>query len=421
MLTNTYLPHVGGVARSVAAFTEEYRKRGHRVMIVAPEFAERIPDEKNVIRIHAIQNFNGSDFSVALPFSGHLSDQLNDFRPDIVHAHHPFLLGMTALRVARARQLPLVFTHHTLYERYTHYVPADSPALKRFVIELATRYANLASLVFAPSRSIAALLRERGVETPIAEVPTGVKLEDYSGGDGARARRDQGIPESAFLVGHLGRLAEEKNLEFLAAAVADFMQRNVRAHFLLVGSGPMAERLRRLFSSRGLADRLHMPGTLQGEAQRDAYTAMDAFVFASTSETQGMVLTEAMAAGTPVIALDANGAREVVRDGTNGRLLIRENGSDFVAALQWLLDLPEHQRAKLHREARATAESFSMESCAGRALQLYKPLLGQPWSLDDSLYAQWQRLRNTIGAQWEILEGVTGAAGAAFSHPPHRT
>lgn len=420
MLTNTYLPHVGGVARSVAAFTEEYRKRGHRVMVVAPEFAQCIPGERGVIRIHAIQNFNGSDFSVALPFSGHLSDRLNEFRPDIVHAHHPFLLGMTALRIARARQLPLVFTHHTLYERYTHYVPADSEALKRFVIELATRYANLASLVFAPSHSIARLLRQRGVETPIAEVPTGVKLQDYSGGDGARARRELGIPASAFVAGHLGRLAEEKNLEFLATATADFMQRNPRAHFLVVGSGPMEKRLRRLFDSRGLGNRLHMPGTLQGESQRDAYTAMDVFVFASTSETQGMVLTEAMATGTPVIALDANGTREVVRDGINGRLLMRQSHSEFAAALQWLLELPTRRQRELRDEALATAEQFSMENCSERALQLYEPLLGQPWSLDDSLYAQWQRMRNTIGAQWEILEGVTGAAGAAFSHPPHK-
>ncbi|WP_308367211.1 MULTISPECIES: glycosyltransferase [unclassified Microbulbifer] len=420
MLTNTYLPHVGGVARSVAAFSEEYRKRGHEVLIVAPEFpqtdSETDGDEKDVVRISAIQNFNGSDFSVALPFSGHLSEKLNEFRPDIVHSHHPFLLGMTALRIARSRQLPLVFTHHTLYERYTHYVPADSQALKRFVIELATRYANLASLVFAPSLSIAKLLHERGVKTSIAEVPTGVQLENFRGGDGARARARFGIPESALLLGHLGRLAPEKNLEFLAGAVAEFMQENTIAHFLIVGSGPTTEQLTGQFAARGLADRLHMPGTLQGEAQRDAYAAMDAFVFASTSETQGMVLTEAMAAGVPVIALDANGTREVVRDGENGRLLPRQHSGDFVDALQWLRDLPLSERRKLHEQALRTAEDFSMESCAERALQLYRPLLEHPWSLDDSLYAQWMRLRNLIGAQWEIIEGVTGAAGAAFTH-----
>ncbi|WP_346836469.1 glycosyltransferase [Microbulbifer sp. SAOS-129_SWC] len=420
MLTNTYLPHVGGVARSVAAFAQAYRERGHRVLIVAPEFSQPPDNDSDVVRIHAIQNFNGSDFSVALPFSGHLSETLNDFRPDLIHAHHPFLLGMTALRIARARQLPLVFTHHTLYERYTHYVPADSQALKRFVIELATRYANLASLVFAPSQSIAELLRQRGVKTPIAEVPTGVKLADYRGGDSAAARRELGIPVNALLLGHLGRLAAEKNLEFLAGAVAEFMQRDPQVHFLLVGSGPLAETLRQLFDARGLGERLHMPGTLQGTKQRDAYAAMDAFVFASTSETQGMVLTEAMAAGTPVIALDANGTREVVRDGVNGRLIQREDAAELIAALEWLRDLPPERRKQLSQEASTTAETFSMDNCADRALSLYQPLLEQPWSLDDSLYAQWQRLCNVIGAQWEILEGVTGAAGAALSQPPQR-
>lgn len=216
MLTNTYLPHVGGVAHSVAAFSEEYRRRGHNVLIVAPEFPEKIAGEKNVVRIHAIQNFNGSDFSVALPFSPDLSDRLDQFKPDIVHAHHPFLLGMTALRVARQRELPLVFTHHTLYEHYTHYVPADSQVLKRFVVELATRYANLASLVLAPSHSIVKLLRERGVQTPIAEVPTGVQLEDYNNGDGSKVRRRLDIPESAFVVGHLGRFGQEKTCAFSA-------------------------------------------------------------------------------------------------------------------------------------------------------------------------------------------------------------
>ncbi|MCX2782458.1 glycosyltransferase [Microbulbifer thermotolerans] len=420
MLTNTYLPHVGGVARSVAAFSEEYRKRGHRVLVVAPEFPEKIKGEQDVIRIHALQNFNGSDFSVALPFSGHLRERLEAFRPDIVHAHHPFLLGMTALRISRAWELPLVFTHHTLYERYTHYVPADSQALKRFVIELATRYANLASLVFAPSASIAALLRRRGVKTAIAEVPTGVQRQHFIAGNGNKAREKYQIPQSAFVLGHLGRLAPEKNLTFLSAVVAEFMQNNPHVHFLLVGDGPMAKEIKDLFASRGLSARLHMPGTLQGALQSDAYAAMDGFIFTSTSETQGMVLSEAMASGVPVIALDANGTREVVRDGINGRLLSRENRGDFIAALQWLCEQTPQQRHKLKQEALRTAENFSMENCATRALALYEPLLKHNWPLDDSLYAQWHRLRNLIGAQWEILEGVTGAAGAAFQHTPPR-
>nr|WP_010130774.1 glycosyltransferase [Microbulbifer agarilyticus] len=416
MLTNTYLPHVGGVARSVAAFCREYRRQGHKVLVVAPDFPEKIENEMDVVRIPAIQNFNGSDFSVALPLSGELSERLDFFEPDLVHSHHPFLLGMTALRIARGRELPLVFTHHTLYERYTHYVPADSEALKRFVIELATRYSNLASMVFAPSESVAELLRARGVKSPVGVVPTGVQLEDYRDGDGARARAQYQIPQDAFVIGHLGRLAEEKNLEFLSETVAEFMHRNANSHFMVVGSGPLKTRVAEIFAEQGLSDRLHLTGILQGDAQRDAYSAMDVFGFTSTSETQGMVLTEAMAAGTPVVALDASGVREVVDDRFNGRLILQHCQRELLAGLQWVFDLEPSERDKLREAALETAERFSMENCARAALSHYQSLVHQHWPLDDSLYAQWMRLRNTIGAQWEILEGVTGAATAALEN-----
>ena len=179
MVTNTFAPHVGGVARSVTAFTEEYRRRGHRVVVVAPEFAGMPEHEDDVIRVQALQNFNGSDFSVVLKPPLHLARAMEDFSPDIIHAHHPFLLGSTALRLARSFSTPLVFTHHTLYERYTHYVPGDSAALKRFVTRLSTNYANLCARVFAPSDSTARTLRERQVHVPMTVVPTGVRLTDF--------------------------------------------------------------------------------------------------------------------------------------------------------------------------------------------------------------------------------------------------
>ncbi len=138
MMTNTYLPHTGGVARSVAWFSEEYRRQGHRVLVVAPTFPHAPAEEPDVIRLPAIQNFNGSDFSVRLPAPGLLVGALDRFEPEIVHSHHPFLTGDTALRVASSRNLPLVFTHHTMYEHYTHYVPGDSPPLRRLSERLAT-------------------------------------------------------------------------------------------------------------------------------------------------------------------------------------------------------------------------------------------------------------------------------------------
>jgi len=184
MFTNTYLPHVGGVARSVDFFAKDLRKLGHRVLVVAPTFPTDmgpVEDNDRVLRVPAVQNFNGSDFSVTIPAPFIVSQRIENFKPDILHSHHPFLMGDTALRIARRRDLPLVFTHHTLYERYTHYVPLDSKALQDFVINLSTRYANFCDRVVAPSSSIARLIRRRGVQRPIEEIPTGVDADFFAG------------------------------------------------------------------------------------------------------------------------------------------------------------------------------------------------------------------------------------------------
>ena len=421
MLSNTYAPHVGGVARSIAAFARQYRELGHQVLVVAPEFDQQQSDEKDVVRIPAIQNFNGSDFSVALPVSGLLSDTLDAFQPDIVHAHHPFLLGMTALRIARYRQLPLVFTHHTLYEQYTHYVPGDSPVLRRFAIQLVTRYANLADRVFAPSESIASLLLERGVRTPINVVPTGVELPLFCQGDGAAFRRKVGIPENAFVVGHIGRLAPEKNLQFLARSIACFISARFPSkpsansppeiHCLVVGTGPAEADIRAMFAQAGLTARLHLDGIQTKQTLADAYHAMDVFAFASKSETQGMVITEAMAAGKPVVALDASGVREVVKDRVNGRLLLEENADTFSAALQWVAEQTTDQALALAQAARETAERYSMPNTANRALDCYQELLKRNATSHDQEDDLLMRLLDLIKAEWNIIEGVAGAAG----------
>lgn len=414
IFTNTFTPHVGGVARSVEAFTEEYRKRGHRVLVVAPEFPDMPQDEVDVVRISAIQNFNASDFSVVLPIHPALSETIDAFRPDIVHSQHPFLLGMTAVRIARHRGLPLVFTHHTLYEQYTHYVPGDSPALKRFAIELATRYANLTDQVFAPSESIRDLLQQRGVTTPIAVVPTGVRLENFAHGDGPAFRRQMGIPEDAFVVGHLGRLAPEKNLEFLAQAVADFVGSHPHAHFLVIGSGPSETAMREVFARAGLEARLHVAGILQQQELADALHAMNVFAFASTSETQGMVLSEAMAAALPVVALDAPGAREVVRDRHNGRLLQDATPAAFSTALQWVAGLPAESLRDLKQAARDTAEAFSMARSADKALACYEALKSGTAADSGEDESAWEEVMTAIKTEWDILKSVAGAGDAAL-------
>jgi glycosyltransferase involved in cell wall biosynthesis len=307
-----------------------------------------------------------------------------------------------------------------MYEQYTHYVPGDSEALKRFVVDLATRYANLCDRVVAPSESIAAVLHRRGVTAPVSVIPTGVRLERFEHGDGFGFRAAMGIPPAAFLVGHLGRLAPEKNLEFLAEAVAAFLDGEPRAHFLIVGRGPSEQPVRDVFARHGLTDRLHLAGILDEPRLAGCYQAMDVFAFASKSETQGMVLTEAMAAGVPVVALDAPGAREVVSDGRNGRLLeSAATVAEFRAGLEWVAGLSDDGRRRLERGATETAADFSMTRCADKALALYRELRHGAFVGRRDEYKSWAAVRRLIATEWDLLKGTATAAGAALHlHEP---
>jgi 1,2-diacylglycerol 3-alpha-glucosyltransferase len=390
----------------VSTFAEQYQRLGHNVLVVAPTFSGRTLSrraEAIVERVAAIQNFNGSDFSVRLPLAAALSERLDAYEADIVHAHHPFLLGDTALRFAANRNVPVIFTHHTRYEDYTHYVPFDSPALKQAAINLSTEFANLCDGVIAPSASIARMIKRRGVFAPVKVVPTGVNVEAFAQGDGAKCRTRLGIPPSAFVVGHVGRLAPEKNLRYLAEAVAEFLRRDPEARFLIVGAGPSKGELRHVFSEHGVTRQLIVAGQLTGRPLHDAYRAMDVFAFTSLSETQGMVVTEAMAAGLPVVALRATGVREVVHTGQNGTLLPPSTRTaDFATQLALLKSA--RVRARLAAGARATAGNLSRQHCAEQALEFYervRRLTRRERLITDR--SAWGTVLHRLGVEWEIM------------------
>ncbi len=429
MITNTYLPMVGGVAKSVDRFTRAYRNSGHAVLVVAPTFDGANDSETDVVRVPAIQRFNGSDFSVALPVPGFLKRALDEFKPDIIHSHHPFLLGDVALRQAASRQLPLVFTHHTMYEHYTHYVPGDADVLQALAREMCAVYAGRCDHVIAPSTSVKEVLREHEVETPISVIPTGVDIDRFASGDGLSFRQEHEIPNDAFLVGHLGRLAPEKNLRFLADSVIRFLHDPRDAHFLVVGDGPEKDVIANMATKAGVEERVHMPGKRDGQALVDAYHAMDVFAFASKSETQGMVLVEAMATGTPVVALDAFGVRDVLRDRENGVLVHNEYATTFVEGLQWIASRNGGQRKALSNAARDTAAQFTSDSCAAKALDVYATAIQQTRREHPEDFPQWTGLLKAMEEQWKLWSDRISAASEAiqkggaeggFSKPPRQ-
>lgn len=374
MMTNTYFPIVGGLEQSVYSFSEGLRSLGHEVLIVTPAFEGMPEEEPGVIRIPAFQKFSGTIFSVNLPVSGLLTRLMKEFSPDIIHSHCPFFMGDFALRLSRQHAIPLVFTYHTMFEQYVHDWPVQNEGVKRFMVKLAAGYANLVDRVIVPCKSVQDILLKRGVKTPMEVVPTGVDLERFSKGDWKTFRERNQIPPDALVIGHAGRLAPEKNLEFLANCLIECLKRNPKAHVLIVGQGPSERMIKDAFKRAGLEKRLHLTGVLHYQHLVDAYFAMDVFAFASLSETQGIVLIEAMAAGLPVVALDAPGVREVVEEHRNGRLLNEMDLQSFVDALLWVLSRSREELSTMKQAARVTAAKYPVNSAAKHMSDVYEKL-----------------------------------------------
>ena len=264
--------------------------------------------------------------------------------------------------------------------------------------------------------AVASILRRRGVRVPIHVVPTGVRLEEFATGSGAGFRAIMGIPHKAFLVGHVGRLAPEKNLGFLARALERFLGEISSAHAIIAGVGPSLESLRRALGQRP-GTHVHFAGVLHGPFLTSAYKAMDAFAFASLSETQGMVLLEAMAAGVPVVALAAPGTDEVVRDSENGRLLAHGDEAAFADALRAIADQPRAALEALSRQARATADVYSLARTAETALAAYDGLLTLSRPPKGDAQEAWQRTIRMLRSEWDLLAGMADAALARDDNP----
>ncbi|MDQ8204327.1 glycosyltransferase [Pelagicoccus sp. SDUM812003] len=413
MFTNTYLPHVGGVARSVSSCVKAYRELGHETLVFTPEFEEGSPEDEGVVYLPAITNFNNSGFSVRLPSPLTISDQLDAFEPDVIHSHHPFLLGDAALRVAYAREIPLVFTHHTLYERYTDYLPFHGEFAQKAAATLATEYANACDMVFAPSESLANLIVRRGVKTPVTTQPTGVDIERFAGGDGHAFRREHGIGRNRFLIGHVGRLAHEKNLDYLCDAVSAFLKSAPEATLAMVGGGDQEDSLRARFEEHGVTEQALMVGKLQGEALMNAYAAFDVFAFSSQSETQGLVLVEAMASGSPVVALDGPGVRDVLFHEENGLLLQGDAAPErFTEGLARLMKDRDFL-ANCGQRAAEVARGYELKILAKRALDRYGELIrSERHERRDGLLENFESFAAALEAEWELLKARASAAVA---------
>ncbi|HEY4441352.1 MAG TPA: glycosyltransferase [Candidatus Elarobacter sp.] len=357
--TECYKPIVNGVVASIDALRDGLVAHGTGVTTIAPRFPHFVDDARDVVRIPSLPLPTPTAYRLCVPYlSGDDRRRLRGV--DVVHAHSPFVTGWMAAQYARRNRLPLVFTYHTRLDAYAHYAPFDRSTAERAMVTLTRRYANAADAVVVPTSAMETRLRELGVRAPIAVVPSAIDVEQFAGGRrSALVRAWLGANDDAPLALVVSRLGVEKNLELAIEALA----RRDDLLLAVVGEGPhrpaLEERARRI----GVAGRVRFVGSLDRDRLPDVYASADAFLFPSTTETQGLVLAEALAAGLPVVAAESAASRDVL--GVAGRIVPADPAA-VAAALADAIAFGRDQSA-----VRLAYSRFTVEMQTRRMLELY--------------------------------------------------
>jgi len=371
--TNYYHPVVNGVVRSVASFRENLMKHGHNVFIFAQSDPNYKDTEPFIFRYPSLSLPLG-EISTALPVSPFVDQLLPMLKLDVIHTHHPILLGQTAARKAAELDLPLVFTFHTQYWEYTHYIPFPQEAVQEFLKNAVHRwlreFMQKCQHIIIPSKSMREILvRDYGLHERYSVIPTGTNLEPFLNADGKSLRAEKGWQEETVLIS-VGRLAPEKNWDTLLRAFAKAHEKHPKIRLVLIGDGNARQSLEALSSEFGIADRVTFTGALPFEEIPRYLKAADVFAFASVTETQGLVTIEAMAAGLPVVAVDGPGTRDIVEHSKQGFLV--ENDADALAkGINKLLS--DSQRVKrFSNNALKKAKTFDVNELGKQMISVYE-------------------------------------------------
>jgi glycosyltransferase involved in cell wall biosynthesis len=371
LFTNNYLPFRGGVTTSVETLRRGLEARGHEAWVFAPRFPGTADADPRIVRYPSLPAATYPEFALAVPWSREVVRRVRAERFDVFHAHHPFLLGPAARRFARREGRPLVFTYHTRYDKYAHYVPLPRFLVEAAAVGLSTRFAVSADAVLAPSALIRDELGARGVRAHVAVVPTGVDLTHFAPGDSLAARRRLGLAADDRVLLYVGRLDREKSVGRILTAFERVAGTVPRARLVLAGHGTEADALQRHARRLAVGDRIVFLGVRPHETLVECYRAADLFVFASETETQGLVLAEAAACGVPAVTVSGPGCDEVVRDGETGVLTKPDSASLAEAAIGLLLD--DARRARMATRARVVAErEFDVCLQIDRTLAVYE-------------------------------------------------
>lgn len=377
MVSDVYFPRVNGVSTSIETFRRTLAESGVEVRLVVPRYGDEAA-EQGIVRVAGR----------SLP--GDPEDRLVGWRAmhrsvleaaadcDLIHIQTPFVAHYAGLKAARRLGLPVIATYHTLFEEYLQHYAPFLPAgwLQRQARAFSRRQCNELDTVVVPSTAMRERLSDYGVSVPLHVLPTGIPLSRFAAGDGAGFRHRHGLSPRRPLALFVGRVAHEKNIGFLLEALLAARQRCPEVQLLIAGEGPAMPALKERVGALGLHGAVHFVGYLDRSRELpDCYAAADVFVFASRTETQGLVLLEAMAAGLPVIALAAMGTVDILAPGRGG-IAAPDDSQGFGELLGDTLNSPAVWQ-RLRDEAPAYAAEWSDTAMAARLAALYASLPGR--------------------------------------------
>ena len=369
MISESVLPVLNGVSISVDTLVQELRNRGHSVHIFAPNFIRHHEKDPNTHRFRAIETPWAKGYPFAYPPFWRMLLTFRKFEFDVIHTHTPWIVGFVGMRWAESHEIPLVSTYHTLYDRYAHYLWMFPRRYIRFRIAKHTNfYYNSCEQVIAPTAAAKRWLERHGIVRPVHVIPTGIPTPPKI--DKAEARAALGIPPDLQVLLYVGRLAKEKNLETLIQMVTSVSPAHPRARLWLVGDGPYRDDLRALAAKLGVGDRVKFVGAVPRNEVDQYYASADLFTFASVTETQGLVVQEAMQYGLPAVAISGGGASDSIEDGVNG-LVTKNVIEEFSSSVARLLASPQELK-KLAEGAHQKASESSIELMVDRILEVYE-------------------------------------------------
>jgi 1,2-diacylglycerol 3-alpha-glucosyltransferase len=374
MISDVYFPRINGVSTSIQTFRRGLHAAGHETLLIAPEYpAGHGADDGEILRIPSrYLPRDPEDRIMKVSAIRKLRPRLACGAFDLVHVQTPFVAHYQGVSLARALGLPVIESYHTYFEEYLHhYVPLMPRQVMRFVARRFTvSQCNALDALVVPSGAMERALADYGVRCPMHVIPTGMEMERFAGGDGARFRAKLGIEPGQPVLVHVGRIAHEKNIDFLLRMFARLASVEPEAIFIIAGEGPALAHCKARAESLRLTARVRFVGYLSRDNELlDCYRAGDLFVFSSKTETQGLVLLEAMALGVPVVSTAYMGTADIVKP-QRGSRVAPDDEQGFADLVAELLNDPQ-RRAAMSAEAREYAATWSANAMAQRLVQLY--------------------------------------------------